>query len=525
MRPPTWNPAIELSEVEAKIISKIRKAKLFIWLRKNRHLLFEEKFQEELAKIYKDSTVGLSPVPPAQLALAVILQAYTGVSDDEAIEAMVMDRRWQLVLDCLESEKAPFGKGTLVRFRAALMAKEGDRLLINQTVKLAQKIGGYSSRSLRGALDSSPLWGAARVEDTYNLLGHALRKALSVIANQQGTDLSEIASQAGGEMVASSSLKAALDLNWDDLNARTEALVKILETLNQVETWVAQQKMTEEKVSEPVQESLKTARQIEQQDVEVTEVGDPKLKKGVAKDRRISIEDPNMRHGRKSKTFKFDGYKRHLLKDLDSGLVRAVGVTPANAPEASVSKEIAFDLEEQEVILTELHIDRGYLNCHWVKQRNEDLTIFCKAWRVSNGNRFDKTAFILDWDNNLIRCPNGVSIPFEEGKTARFPKSDCQECPLKAQCTTSARGRSVSIHPDESLLQELRQRQLTSVGRGQLRQRVSVEHSLAHISRWQGNQARYLGTRKNLFDLRRTAVVHNLHVIVQMEEKLKDKTG
>ncbi|MGK7917424.1 MAG: IS1182 family transposase [Prochloraceae cyanobacterium] len=517
MRPQNWNPPLELSEAEAKIISKIRKAKLFIWLRKNRHLLFDEQFQKELAKVYKDSTVGLSPVPPAQLALTIILQAYTGVSDDEAIEAMVMDRRWQLVLNCLECEAAPFGKGTLVRFRAALMAKEGDRLLINKTVELAKTIGGYSSRSLRGALDSSPLWGAARVEDTYNLLGHALRKALSLIARQQGTDLEQIASQAGGEIVATSSLKAALDLDWDEKDRRTKALVTILATLNQVESWLAQQTITDETVSEQVLESIETAKQIEKQDVEVTPSGDPKLKKGVAKDRRISIEDEQMRHGRKSRTVRFDGYKRHLLKDLDSGLVRAVGITPANAPEASVSESIAEDLALQQVTLTELHIDRAYLSCHWVKQRSDDLTIFCKAWRVRNGDRFDKTAFVLDWDNYLIRCPNGVSIPFEEGKTARFPQSDCLSCPLKEQCTTSSRGRSVSIHPSESLLQELRQRQLTSVGRAQLRQRVSVEHSLAHISRWQGNQARYLGTRKNLFDLRRTAVVHNLHVIAQMK--------
>ncbi len=173
MRPQNWTPPIELSKAEAKIRAKIRKAKLFIWLRKNRHHLFDEELQAELAKIYKNSTVGLSPVAPAQLALAIILQAYTGVSDDEAIEAMVMDRRWQLVLNCIDCENAPFGKGTLVRFRAALIVKQGDRLLINKTVELAQTIGGYSYRSLRGALDSSPLWGAARVEDTYNLLGHA----------------------------------------------------------------------------------------------------------------------------------------------------------------------------------------------------------------------------------------------------------------------------------------------------------------------------------------------------------------
>ena len=39
---------------------------------------------------------------------------------------------------------------------------------------------------------------------------------------------------------------------------------------------------------------------------------------------------------------------------------------------------------------------------------------------------------------------------------------------------------------------------------------------LSHIGRWQGDQARYVGTRKNLFDLRRTAVVHNLHVLAKI---------
>jgi transposase len=42
------------------------------------------------------------------------------------------------------------------------------------------------------------------------------------------------------------------------------------------------------------------------------------LIQGVAKDRRISIEDAEMRHGRKSRSALIDGYKRHLLRDLDS---------------------------------------------------------------------------------------------------------------------------------------------------------------------------------------------------------------
>ena len=90
----------------------------------------------------------------------------------------------------------------------------------------------------------------------------------------------------------------------------------------------------------------------------------------------------------------------------------------------------------------------------------------------------------------------------------------------RESCTNSQKGRSVSIHPDELLMQELRTRQSTAIGRAQLRQRTKVEHALAHIGHWQGNRARYIGLRKNLFSLRRVAVVHNLHVIARMDQVL-----
>ena len=88
----------------------------------------------------------------------------------------------------------------------------------------------------------------------------------------------------------------------------------------------------------------------------------------------------------------------------------------------------------------------------------------------------------------------------------------CADCPLQARCTASAHGRSVHIHPDARLLAELRQRQHTTAGRAKLRERVAVEHTLAHIGHWQGWRARYRGQRKNLFALRRAAVVHTLFV-------------
>jgi hypothetical protein len=79
----------------------------------------------------------------------------------------------------------------------------------------------------------------------------------------------------------------------------------------------------------------------------------------------------------------------------------------------------------------------------------------------------------------------------------------------------------VQLHPDERLLVELRARQQTPQGRARLRQRTQVEHTLAQVGRWQGDRARYLSARKNLFDLRRVAVVHNLHVIARQPRPAK----
>jgi Transposase DDE domain len=412
------------------------------------------------------------------------------------------------------AQEPPFSKGTLVGFRRRLIESGLDRRLIERTVELAARTKGFGARALRAALDSSPLWGAGRVEDTLNLMGHALRKALGVIAAVQGwgqaAGTAVVAAQAGVPQLASSSLKAALDLDWDDPATGDQALAQVLGLLDRVEAFIAGQFS-----DQTAARAVAVARQVRDQDVDLTGPA-PALRRGVAKDRRISIEDGDMRHGRKTRSVLFDGYKRHVLRDLDTGLVPAVGITAANAPEASVTGDITADLEAARWRLSELHIDRAYLSSALVRDRGPDLQIFCKAWRVRNtGGRFAKDQFTLDFAAGQLTCPAGVAMPFQPSKTVRFPKDTCAACPLRARCTTSSNGRSVAIHPDEALLAELRQRQQTPEGRAKLRERVSVEHALAHVGHWQGRRARYRGSRKNLFDLRRVAVVHNLHIIAR----------
>jgi Transposase DDE domain/Transposase domain (DUF772) len=517
MRPPLWQPPIELSTAEHAISKRIRRAKLFVFLRHQRHALFSETLQHELSTLYKDGPQGQPPVPPAQLARATLLQAYSGVSDDEVIEATTMDRRWQMVLDCLDCDTPPCSKGTLVAFRQRLIAQERDRRLVERTLERAAASGSFGPRQLRAARDSSPLWGAGRVEDPDNLLGHALRKAVGVIARQQGRGLPEVAGEAGAALGARPRVPAARALDWDDPSAQQQALRLIRDALQAVEQWLDTPPVEEETASRAVA-SLVVAQQVCAQDLTTAPNGTPVMRQGVAQDRRMSVEDAERRHGRKSRSRRVDGYKRHGLRDLESRLIVAVDVTPANVPEARVTDVSATDLAAQKSPLREWHIARASLASKLVQQRTDALAVCCKAWPVRPGPYCPKSAFQLEWERHELRCPGGETLPFEPGGVVKFPAATCAHCPLRARCTTSASGRSISMHPDEALLQEWRERQQTPQGRAKLRERVAVEHALAHVGRWQGRRARSRGVRKNVFDLRRCAVVHNLHVLARLTE-------
>src|SRR3989442_11418219 len=125
-----------------------------------------------------------------------------------------MDKRWQVVLDCLGAEPPPCSQGTLCNFRMRLIAHDLDKSLLDRTVALAEQTGGCGARQLRAVLDSPPLVGAGRVEDTLNLLGHALRKAVGLAAKALATPAEGLMADAGLGLGGQGSLKAARDLDW-----------------------------------------------------------------------------------------------------------------------------------------------------------------------------------------------------------------------------------------------------------------------------------------------------------------------
>lgn len=513
-----WECPEKTTRLEEMVLKRLsRTGRLFAFLRRARHQLFDEGFQQELMAMYSESPRGELPKPPAMLAMVTLLQAYERKSDAAAVEEAVFDRRWQMVLNCLGAEEPPFSQGLLVDFRRRLVAYNMDRRLLERTVELAKETGLFGHKALKVALDSSPLWGAGKVEDTFNLIGRALEAVVDCAAAVVKVKPEVVQRQAGLELLGEKSLKAALDIDWDDPKAKASALQRLLLDVQRIRDWV-EKRVKDTEPYPALAKALQLLERLISQDLEPDPGGGMRIKEGVAKDRRISVRDADMRHGRKSKSRVINGFKRHAAKALGTPFVLAVCARPANEPEHLAAAVLRPEVETHGDVQS-LHIDRGYLAANWVKEAHADgQPVICKPWPIRNGELFAKTAFNIDLATSTVSCPAKKTAGIEGG-VAKFKASDCDRCELRAQCTRArlGRGRTISVHEQEALLIELRSRKATTEGRAELRERVSIEHSLAHIGRRQGPRSRYLGERMNTFDLRRVAAVENLHSIDRLQ--------
>jgi hypothetical protein len=531
---PRWNPSTTTTKQETYLLSRLKRTrKLYSFLRLHRLDLFDEGFQAELETMYRSTGAGKPPCPPALMAMACLLQGYQQVSDAEAVEMTVVDRRWQLVLDRLGEDEPAFAQGTLVDFRDRLIRTDMDRRLLERTAALAKKTQGFDPKklpkTLRVAIDSAPLQGAGRVEDTINLLWHGAKKIVEGMALMLKLDKETVCQQAGITLLLASSAKAALDRDWSQPGATQEALDQLIDQLESLVTWLSFNH-GEQMALPPVAPYVQVLQQVIGQDLEPDP--DPakeelRLREGVAKDRRISVEEPQMRHGRKSKSQRIDGYKRHMAKDLDTGLVLACALTPANRPEAEAVPSLEADLAAQKLTVDELHVDQAYVNSTLAQDvRARGGQVLCRPRVTNNGKLFRKEDFPLDLEKMTVSCPAGHQKPIQLGKTVVFEASLCRDCLLRPRCTEASpqRGRTLSVAADEPIQQQLRERIKTPQGRAALRERVDVEHGLAHLVYRQGDQARYFTQRKNLYDTRRAGAIQNLETIQRVNPQLPVRT-
>ena len=276
---------------------------------------------------------GRHSVPPSLLATALLLQSHDKVSDAEAKARADFDIRWKVALG-IEVEYRPFAKSTLQVFRAQLILHDKVREVLESSLRFARESGYLKRRSMKVALDTTNILGRGAVKDTCNLLADGIVKLMRTLAAVGRTAVKEWAKARGYERYLGSSVKGEAAIDWSDQRDRTALLSLIVADADRL-LELSRQAQGELREESAERQGIVAAAELLGllllQDVARTDDG-VGLKGGVSRDRMMSVHDPELRHGHKSSSRRFDGHKAAIVVDTDSQLITAVAVLPGNAP-------------------------------------------------------------------------------------------------------------------------------------------------------------------------------------------------
>ena len=372
---------------------------------------------------------GRDSVPPSLLATALLLQTHDKVSDAEAKARADFDIRWKVALG-IEIEDRPFAKSTLQVFRAQLILHDKVRAVFESSLRLARESGYLKKRGMRVALDTTNILGRGAVRDTYNLLADGIVKLLRALASVEQTSVGDWAEAQGYGRYLGSSIKGESAIDWSDRKARAALLGEIVADADRL-LEVARQAQGELPEGSPEREVIVAAAellgQLLLQDVERTGDGIG-LKDGVSKDRMVSVHDPEMRHGHKSSSRRFDGHKAAIVVDTDTQLITEVEVLPGNAPDNLGALELVERSEANTgVPVGETLGDAAYGDGD-TRQAFADAgrTLIARVPGRPNRKHFPKEDFLIDLESGTCTCPAGqvtgtiVPVGKRTGRTGRI---------------------------------------------------------------------------------------------------------
>ena len=464
---------------------------------------------------------GRPSVPPSVGVSILFLRAYEGVSFVEAIERTKYDLRWKVALG-LELEQVPMQKSALQELEAKLVLHEQGEALLKQSIDEARRAGYVKSRKIRVALDTTPMLGKGAVKDTYNLLADGITQLAIRLAAVASEPIDRWAEHEGLQRYFGSSLKGAAAIEWDDPAQRDQLLTAIVHDGRRLLSLAEQAQQAHPDQADAIHAAAALLERLIRQDVDEKPGGACEVKDGTAKDRVISVHDPEMRHGRKSASHRFNGHKAAVAVEMESQLICGVDVLAGNAGD----QQNALALVHQAERVMDAHVEETVGDCAYgggptrKAFADEQRQLTAKVPSSHNGACFPKGAFAIDLDRMDVRCPaEHTTTEFHASGTQGggrfvFAAATCQACPLRSQCVRGHGGRTISIQPDERLQQQARAHNQTEAGKQRLRERVVVEHGIARLVRLGIRHSRYVGKTKSRFQVVMAAVVANLSLVV-----------
>ncbi len=431
-----------------------------------------ELFCDEDFDVLYPSRRGRPSHPPSVVAALLLAQLFYGVSDREAERRSRLDLSWKAALG-LPLDHRGIPHACLAEFRARLLRAGMEEFLHDRFLAVGKRAGVIGHRR---AVDSTGIADSVLTQDTVSLIRSALRACLARLAVVDAAR----AAEATGALVRDDYDKAGKpQICWA---SATERAVLLNELFVDAATVISACAGLDDAELLAAMAMLVT---VAGQDLESdTDDGGVRVTRGVAPERVISTVDPDARHGHRSRQDRYDGYKLHLLVDVDSDLLTAAEATTATTHDAAVlARLLAADPVPVAEVLGDTHYGSAATRRELV---DHGIEIVAPAPPSSAAKgMFTKDDFVVDLEARTVTCPADHTVPIPAGRGGRaqasFGAQRCGACPLRAQCTTSAAGRHITIGAEEALLAEARAQRWTPEFRQRYGERSRIERKAAQV--------------------------------------------
>lgn len=508
----------ELLDVESVAGHLLEPGSVFALLAEHRDRLFPSELFADLFP----SGRGRPSIPGEVIASVIVLQALYGHSDREAVDALTFDLRWKAACGYAIDAKG-FDPSTLTYWRRRLAASDRPQRIFEVVREVITATGAVAGKQRR-ALDSTVLDDAVARQDTVTQLVAQIRRVGREVPGAKdlvATECTRLAALTGQDYTATGKPPIA----WDDPAARDELVSALVG--DALALLAALDVEAIEAAGGKAAEAVALLALVAGQDVEPAEDSDGtdgrwRIARRTAPDRVISTVDPDTRHAHKTRERRQDGYKAHLVVEPDTGLTTAVKLTKTNGPANSDATVGATLVTADPTIADGEHVevlgDSAYATGDMLHAlEGKKWTPLLKPWPIKPAVQggFTIDDFTHDSKAGTLTCPAGVSRTITKSRKAVFGIA-CRGCPLRLQCTTAKKGRTIELHPHDLLQRKHRQRAADEGFQATYQQhRPMVERSIAWLVRG-ARRVPYRGIEKNDNWLHHRAAALNLRRLLTM---------
>jgi transposase len=477
---------------------------------------------DDLADMYCPDN-GRPSLPPSLMNGVLLLQFYDDVSDEEAIERLKYDLRWKVALD-LALDFSGFHPTSLTKYRNRLVENNQERYAFDRFIAVAREAGFIPDR-VTLLTDTTNVRGAGAVQDTYTLLRKGIRKVLKAAGFHLPHKRQGLAPEARALLERYVDQDRKADIDWSDPRRRLAQLQVLFQDAEAALDLAAEQ-IDEDEVRAWGWLLVK----ILGDDLVVDDQGQAQIGQGTAADRIISLSDPKMRHGRKSKAHLFNGFKAVVSAEQSSELILDIADVTASGSDGEHLMPTIERVEANagvtvERVLGDGAFGSGENRAACARDPEHVIDLVAPLARPANPE-VDKSAFQIDLAAQTATCPQGHTVAGRSGTKGgqpmtkfTFERSDCEACSLFAKCVRSKKtGRTVQAGPYEAYLQAARLRQETGDFALLYRLRAAIERKIAELVELGMRGTRYVGESKRQLQRLWTGAALNLRRLFSLAQ-------